>query len=142
MGEIEVFVLAESAKVADGKLYILGGGLTIFLTDQFPVAAPPLEIGGMLRVNWNDSGKPMLMGVDVVDQDERSILPAMMPVIQHPMVVNRNPRSGEGSDQTAPFALTIGGLVFPKQGSYAVVGTLEGVERARSKFEVMSASRS
>ncbi len=141
MADIENFILAKSAKVADGTLHIEGGGISIFLTEQFPVTAQSLEVGGTIRANWNETDKPMLMQIDVVDQDERSILPLIFPTFQYQVVVGRNPQSGEGADQTTPFALAIGGLVFPQQGSYAVVGSLEGVERARSKFQVMSASR-
>ena len=57
-------LLCDSAQVADGKLYVLGGGWSV--TGPTP---PPMAIALKLDVPWTDAGRPHAFRLALVDAD-------------------------------------------------------------------------
>lgn len=139
MARVEYVILADSATVADGKLYIHGGGWGAIAAHQFPVAHKSFGVAFATRVGWNETNQPLDLSLDVVDQDAKSILPSGAALSCGTLRVGRPPQIVAGTDQTVPGVVTLEGLTFPAGGTYAVVLSINGAEAARSTFQVIAA---
>ena len=62
-------LLADSAQVADGKLYVLGGGWSLIGPDPVPTA-----IALKIDVDWNEVDQPHHWELYLVDEDGRPAL--------------------------------------------------------------------
>jgi hypothetical protein len=61
---LDFFVLADAANVADGKIYIHGGGLTRFNVLQFPSPMPQVAAVARFIVEDDDLGRPQPVTID------------------------------------------------------------------------------
>jgi len=96
-------VLADSAQVADGKLYVLGGGWTM----TGPPA--PFAIGGIVEVPWHRANEQHEFRLELIDIDghpfEVETPDGIEPlVIPHPIEVGRPPGIRAGTYLSWPFA--------------------------------------
>jgi len=57
-------MLADHAQVADGKLYVNGGGWSVV-----DARAPAYSIAMLLLVPWDRAGRPLEFGLTLVDED-------------------------------------------------------------------------
>jgi hypothetical protein len=62
-------MLCDAAQVADGKLFILGGGWSLIGPDPMPSA-----IAIKVDVDWNEAGRPHHWELFLVDEDGRPII--------------------------------------------------------------------
>lgn len=62
-------LLSDAAQVADGKLFILGGGWSLIGPDPMPSA-----VALKIDVDWNETGRPHHWELFLVDQDGRPIV--------------------------------------------------------------------
>lgn len=72
-------LLADSAQVADGKLYVLGGGWSLIGPDPVPTA-----IALKIDVDWNEADRPHHWELYLVDEDGR---PAMAEMADGPQAI-------------------------------------------------------
>jgi hypothetical protein len=114
-----LFLLADAAQVADGKLNLLGGGWSI-TTGQVPSA-----LAVKIDVPWNDANTPHTLALRLVDSDGNVVLdlgsqtfevgrpPGLPPgtSIDHVMAVNLGPIPGLQVGETYVWELTIDGEV-------------------------------
>jgi hypothetical protein len=61
-------MLADSAQVAEGKLFILGGGWSI------TSGALPSALAIKIEVPWNDANRPHTMTIRLLDSDGNEVL--------------------------------------------------------------------
>jgi hypothetical protein len=71
-----VMLLADSAQVADGKLYVLGGGVQVLGPQPQPVA-----LGLLIYVPWDRANIAHDWKLELLDQDGIPVLHNEMPVI-------------------------------------------------------------
>jgi len=93
-------VLCDSARVAEGKLYVLGGGWT------HVVAQSPLELAlaVVIAVPWGDANRRHPLTVALKDEDGQSI------------EVGRPPGIKPGIDLNAVMVFRFGGLLLAPGG--------------------------
>jgi hypothetical protein len=104
------FLLADSAQVQGGKLYILGGGWNITGPQPSPGA-----LAGIVHVEWGETNREHTLAFDLVRDDGE---PFMVPTPMGPQPLHiemrfetgRPPGIAHGSELNAPFAFNIGPL--------------------------------
>jgi hypothetical protein len=133
---VDYLVLADAVAAVGGKHYIHGGGWDTLYAGAFPVVHPSMGIAVRLRVPWNDTNRPCVFELDVLDADGRTILPDPPGPIRGTVNLGRPPHLPIGDDQVVPLALGLNSLRFETPGLYVIVCRLDGVEAARAPFRV------
>lgn len=137
MPRVDCFLLADAAQVADGKLYILGGGWERLVVPQLPVTRQ-VELAVRVIVPWTETNRPLHFEVQLESEDGELLLdPPGKPEI----TVGRPVHLREGSEQAVPFVMKIGGVTLKQAGRYAFTLRYEGEELARTAFEVVLKQR-
>lgn len=111
-------VLADHAQIAEGKLFISGGGWTE--TGPTPV---PFAIAVLFEVPWNETNKPHTFQLELIDSHGE---PVMVPTpggdeplkVEGQFEVGRPPGARPGSSFTNPFVFKCGGLPMASATSY------------------------
>ena len=114
--KIEYVVLADGAQAVGGKLYILGGGWSIFHAQAFPA---PLNIGLGVNISYtsNESGMTYPWSVTITDEADIPVVPQMNSQIQIPQPPPGLPVGVFGN--RLPLALQIG-FAVPRPGKYTI----------------------
>jgi hypothetical protein len=108
-------LLAEAAQVADGKLYVLGGGLAIV------AATPaPLAIAAKIDVPWDRAEVMHEWKLELLDADGMPVMMNDLPVLlQGQFQVARSEHLQPGTPLPMPLALNFSGLVLPPEQRFA-----------------------
>jgi hypothetical protein len=115
--ELDYALLADSAQVANGKTYILGGGISILRRQQFPA---PLGITLVVQLTYErtEAEQPHELRVVVMDADGNPILPELRASMTVGPPAEGIPR---GVPLVAPIALGLPPVpVLQRPGSYQV----------------------
>ena len=117
--EVDFLILCDAAQAApDGKLYLLGGGLTSIRrptsTGSTAHPTPPSQfaLAAGFLVDWTDTNEPL--GIRLAIEDDNN---ATLVQVQAQVVVGRPPQAPRGMEQRALIALPIT-MTFPKAGPY------------------------
>jgi hypothetical protein len=135
--QIDYIVLADAAAALEGKHYIHGAGWGAIAGLSFPLTYPQIAVALRLRVPWNETNQQHRLEVDVVDADERTILPVPPGPLQGTLAAGRPVNLREGLDQVMPLVINLQGVQFAAPGTYAVKVRIDGMDKARATFEVM-----
>lgn len=101
-----VMLLADSAQVADGKLYVLGGGLQAIGPHPQPVG-----IGLLIYVPWDRSNMKHDWKIELLDEDGIPVLHNDLPVIvAGQFEAGRPPGSQPGTPLLVPLAINFSAL--------------------------------
>jgi len=118
-------LLADAAQVADGKLYVLGGGLTTIGPDPQPMA-----IALLLQVPWDRTNIPHEWRLDLVDEDGRPVDGGGRPVaVGGRFEAGRPAGVRPGTALTVPLAIGFGGLPVTPGQRYRWQLAVDGVTR-------------
>lgn len=112
-------LLADAAQVANGKLYLLGGGWSITGPQ-----VPPMAVALKIDVPWNEANRRHSWKLSLVDGDGQAV---QVPGPEGPQEVfaggefevGRPPGLAEGSDIDLPLAVNMGPLPLPAGNRYA-----------------------
>jgi len=110
-----MLLLADSAQVAEGKLFVLGGGLSIL-----PAQPQPVSLALLLQVPWDRGEERFAWVCELLDEDG---VPVLMGEV--PLLVNGEFQSGrpagwpEGVPLTVPIAINFSGLPLEPGRRYA-----------------------
>ena len=137
---VEFAFLADAVQVVGGKLFALGGGWDQLLVSRFPTRHSSMGIGMRITFPWGWDKSPVSMGVDLQDQDGRSILGTRMPHRKLP--VKSPPGFSPGSVYGYPMAFTFNSLPFESAGDYSFVIYLDDEPAHRLRFTVRERKRS
>ena len=125
-------MLADSVQAVRGKLFILGGGWDTLWVRDFPARHPSLAIGIRLRLPPAWHSDELRLPVELQDADGSAVFP--QPLVQKLKI----PRSTDPG--TTDFGLvrsfTFNNLVFPKEGSYSFVISVDEDPVSRLRFRV------
>lgn len=134
---IDCFLIADSAQIADGKLFILGGGWERLTVQSLPVTRS-MDLATRVIVPWTETNQPLTFELQLVTEDGEGLLnsPATPSV-----TVGRPAHLREGSDQSVPLVLKVNGVSLKAAGRYAFILSFGGEEVARTAFEVVVGKR-
>lgn len=122
------FLLADSAQVQSGKLYILGGGWNFTGPQPGPGA-----IAGIIHVGWNETNQDHVLAFGLVrDDGEPFMVPTPMgpqPLrVEMKFQIGKPPGVPAGSELNVPFAFNLGPLPFESGRRYEWRPKLDGDE--------------
>jgi uncharacterized protein DUF6941 len=72
--ELEYALLADAAQVAEGKTFILGGGITILWRNQFPAPLGVVMVA-QLTYHRSEADSDHTLRIQVIDADGNAVLP-------------------------------------------------------------------
>lgn len=92
-------MLAEAAQVADGKLNVLGGGVTVI-----PANPQPIALTMLIRLPWSRGDETIPWVLELLDADGLPVLAGEVPVL-----VNGQVRAGrpEGWPEEQPLQVPV-----------------------------------
>lgn len=107
-------LLADAAQVAEGKLYILGGGWT----DVGPGPAP-MAIALKIDIPWDETNRRHKWEIKLVDEDNKQITLGDNPLgMNGEFEAGRPPGHRTGTPITLPMAINLGPIPIPPGGRY------------------------
>ncbi|MCC7106770.1 MAG: hypothetical protein IT307_16680 [Chloroflexi bacterium] len=129
--QVEWLLLADSAQLVGGKLYLLGGGWDVLTVNtSFPLRQR-CAIVAAFRVPWNETNVRHGVQLEVADEDGQTLLTAAGAV-----ELGRPPGIPLGQEQRAQVVAELE-LSFERPGTYVVVARIEGEEHRRVPFRVV-----
>jgi hypothetical protein len=130
--DMDWLILADSAQIVEGKLYLLGGGWdALTVTSGFPVSRR-CGIAAAYSIPWSETGRLKKVEIDVITEDG-----VRLANITAQVEVGRPPGLPPGSTQRAQIAADLV-LEINAPGTFAIVGRIEGQEHMRTVFRVVS----
>lgn len=73
--QIEYAFLADAAQTAEGKLYVLGGGIDRITTRKFPTTHPFMTLVIKLKLHPSECGRQHKLDIELWDQDGQRVGP-------------------------------------------------------------------
>lgn len=115
-------ILADSAQVAEGKLFVLGGGIAIV-----PAQPQPMALALLLQVPW-DRGEERLDWVcELLDEDGVPVLVGDLPVmVNGQFQAGRPAHWPEGAPLAVPIAINFSALPLQPSRRYTWRLTIDG----------------
>lgn len=112
--EVTTSMLADAARVENGKLYIHGGGWDQIMSPDFPTTHSALAVALVFRIEYNEALEDIPVAVVLEDEDGDPLGPRMEGTINsgHP------PGTSRGAPTFHPIAITLNGLQFDSPGRY------------------------
>jgi hypothetical protein len=133
--------LAESVAVADGRLYVQGGGFAHLSVPQLPVHVGRLGLAVLLSVPVARVGEEIALSVHLEGPDGAPIGLAEAGAsvaggIAGTLVAGPAPAGAPLDFQIVPLAFNFDGLTLEAPGVYAAVVRIDGANAARVPFGV------
>lgn len=133
--KVNYMVLADAAEALNGKHYILGGGFDTIRAPAFPVTHDRLSVALRIDVPWKATSQQHRLELDIVDADERSILPQ-----RFELKFEAGRPAGMRSEDVHAVVLSFNFLNvrFESEGRYYVVCLLDGTEEGRQAVRLVA----
>ena len=134
-------LLCDHAEVADGKLFINGGGW-----DQIPPAGAPTGLAIIIHVPWDMANIPKVLSVSLVDQDGGPVAQPS-PEGERPVRIDLNfevgrpPGMQHGGEVGLPVALNFPPLALLPGSGYVWLLELDGDEIGHATFRTRPAAQ-
>ncbi len=129
-------MLADSAQVQGGKLFILGGGFDTITVRSAPATHRSLTLAMVAEVEPDERQRDLELHISLVDEDGQSIGVEAKGKLR----VGAPPNLPPGSASIVPIVSPFHNITFPAAKGYAFVVTLEDRELARIRFRVVATS--
>ena len=132
-------MLADTAKVAGGKLDVFGGGWTV--TGPGPTT---FAIVGTIEVPWNEANRRHTLRIELIDLDGNAITPVGFDepmAFEHPFEVGRPAGVRPGTGIPVPCVVPSPGFVqFPPGGNFEFRISIDGESREDWRLPFMTRS--
>lgn len=115
--ELSYAFIADSATVENGKVYVLGGGVTVLWRPQFPA---PIGVSVVVSFAYNntEAGTERKFQLQINDADGKALAPPLEGGFMLPERAHGVPTS---VPLEAAFAIAIAPIpILPKAGSYVI----------------------
>lgn len=125
-------LLCDAAQVAEGKLYVLGGGWTLCGPGAFQHA-----LAIKVEVPWGEANRRHVLDAVLVDEDSRPVRLGQPPTevrFQGTFEVGRPPGLPPGTRLDVPLAVNFPPLDLPAGAGYAWAVSINGQELRRVRF--------
>jgi hypothetical protein len=117
----EFLMLADGAEAANGKIFILGGGVDRHLAPGFPTPLKADVALGFL-VQWGETNNRHAVSLRILDEDDQPVAT----VLDGEFEVGRPPGAKPGQDLRQLIAIKGPLPPIPKAGAYKIVLELDG----------------
>lgn len=107
-------LIADAATVAEGKLFVHGGGWTSLSAAGLPVVHPSMALALVFRVDFGEALTTGEFRVELVDEDGSPQGPAA----GGQLTAGHAPGTRPGQDIDIPLALTFPAVRFERAGRY------------------------
>jgi hypothetical protein len=132
---LTVAMLADSAQVAGGKLFVLGGAFDTVHARAFPALVRSLSVVLVAEVEPAERERDLAIAVHLLDEDGGAL-----GVESKGIMRVRAPSSlPAGASSLVPLVASFVGVRFPKAGGYVFIIEHEGRELGRIPFRVVEA---
>lgn len=113
--ELTAALLADAARIENGKLYIYGGGWDTITVASFPTMHPTMSLAWILRIEYDEALSDIPIMVELIDEDGSPLGPRLEGVIN----TGHAPRQQRGTPSFIPQTFTLNLLQFEKPGTYS-----------------------
>ncbi len=118
----EFLILADGAEAANGKIFILGGGVERYAAPSFDPPAPlQADIACSVLVEWGEANRTFAVELKIVDEDEKVAV-----ALEFTMESGRPPGAKPGQHLRTLMAVR-GPFPIPHPGGYKLTMELNGV---------------
>ena len=131
--DVDWLIIADSAQVVGGKLFLLGGGWDRLTLNQPPPRPHSMAVAVAVAVPWHETNRKHLFKIDITDGDGTKSLAT----IEGEFEVGRNAGLVEGQPQRMQLAGNLM-LNIPQFGSYSIVASIDGEEKKSVPFYVVA----
>ena len=131
-----IVLLSDAAQVAEGKLYVLGGGWSLTGPGPFLHA-----LAIRLMVPWTQTNRQHAVEASLRDEDGGPVLTGDPPQeigFQSRVEVGRPPGIPAGTPLEVPIAINFGPLDLPASSGFTWVIRVDGEEVTRANFRTRS----
>jgi hypothetical protein len=132
---LAVAMLADSAQVSGGKLYILGGAFDTVNARAFPAAVRSLSVVLVAEVGPGERNRDLPISITLLDEDGTTLGVES----KGTMRVGAPSSLPAGAASLVPLVGSFLGIRFPKPGGYVFIIDHEGEELGRIPFRVREA---
>lgn len=126
-------MLADSAQVQGGKLFILGGGFDTITARTLPHIHRSLTLAMVAEVEPDERQRDLELGIILLDEDGKSIGVEAKGKLR----VGAPPNLPPGSSSIVPIVSPFHNISFPEAKGYVFVISLDDTELARMPFRVV-----
>jgi hypothetical protein len=131
--EVTSALLADAARVVDGKLYVFGGQWDRLVTvSPLPMTHPSMALVVVFEVPYDEALEEHTFHVSL----ELDGVPLEQPVVDGQLQTGHAPGTTRGAPGSATMALTFNGLNFERFGRYEWVIRVDDEIRRRVSMEV------
>jgi hypothetical protein len=143
-------ILADSVAVADGKLFVQGGGWNVIRASAFPARHPRVGLGLVLRVGYLETGEEHRLEVRFEDSD-KNLWPLgdAPPGTDSPdgklyrlggaLEIPRPDGPPTDDEQAIALAMNFDGMVFEQPGLYRFVIAIDDDDLRTLPVRLMAA---
>lgn len=131
--KITTAMLADSAQVQGGKLYVLGGGFDTISTKQVPVVHRNLALALVAEVGPEERHRDLEMAITLMDEDGQPVGVEAKGKLR----VGAPPNLPPGASSVVPMVSPFFNLKFDEAKGYAFIVEFEGNEIARVRFRIV-----
>ncbi|MCB1246832.1 MAG: hypothetical protein KDB69_06190 [Acidimicrobiia bacterium] len=129
-------MLADSAQVQAGKLYVLGGGFDTISVKRLPATHRSLTLAMVAEVGPDERQQDLDLGITLVDEDGAELGVSANGRLR----VGTPPNLPPGAPSVVPIVSPFHNVTFPEAKGYAFQVELNGQELARVRFRVVQVS--
>lgn len=137
-------ILADSVVVADGKLFVQGGGWNVLNTPRLPTRHPRIGLGLVISVPFTETDRDHAFAVRLEDADGQPVGKAGGDGHQGrangTFRVGRSPHLADGDEELVALALNFDGLTFAEAGRFRFVLSIDGESERNLPFTVRATS--
>lgn len=126
-------MLADSAQVHAGKLFILGGGFDTIRTRSVPAVHKALAVVMVAEVDPGERETNLSIEVTLMDEDMQALGPRASGTLR----VGDAPTHRPGQKSVVPLAIPFFDLRFPREQAYVFRVTRQEEELTRIPFTVL-----
>ena len=129
-------MLADSAQVQGGKLYVLGGGFDTISARSLPVVHRSLTLAMVAEVQPDERHRDLEIVISLVDEDGQSLDVEAKGKLR----VGAPPNLPPGATSIVPIVSPFHNVQFAEAKGYAFAVLFEDQEIARVRFRVVQVS--
>lgn len=128
--DVSAALLADAARVADGKLYVHGGGWDRITASTFPSRHLSMAVALIFRVQYDEALTGQPVSISIHTEDGKQITPP----VTHEVSAGHPPGTLRGAPSFVAYTLTMNLVEFEQPGAYYVLVMHKEHEMTRIPF--------
>ena len=128
-------LIADSAQVQSGKLFVLGGGFDTISVRELPGRIKNISLVMVAELGDEERRRDLELAISLIDEDGAAVGVNAKGVLR----VADSPELPPGSPSIVPMVTSFHDIILPEEKGYAFIISLDGSELARVRFRVVQA---